>query len=67
MKKIEPVCPVRVVMTCDKCGKGVMLTKPGNVMLACNPPRYEHYCTECGHKELYTKVYPCIEFMEVKE
>ena len=62
--KRTPVTPVRVEQECTECWVGTLI--PTGVNLMSNPPRFEHACTECGHKERFSVRHPYIEYVEVK-
>lgn len=41
---------------CDSCKIGKML--PTNIVLACEPPLYQHKCTYCEEIKSFLYVYP---------
>lgn len=56
------VKPVKVEMSCPRCGSGRML--PGDTVLTTYPLQYPHECNSCGYTETYRKIYPYIEYEE---
>jgi len=53
--------PVQVSFTCEECPEGYMV--PTGTVKACNPPKHEHVCNQCGNKMLSFKRYPYIDFV----
>lgn len=41
---------------CDSCKVGEM--KPTGIMLTCEPPLYQHKCTNCGEINSFRNNYP---------
>lgn len=66
MEKRKFVFPIEVRLFCDEDGcPGEM--RPDGRCLASNPPWYPHVCEKCGARENTRKVYPFIEYKEVRE
>jgi hypothetical protein len=50
----------------DKCGKGFYEPNKDGGYLACNPPKYPHFCSYCDDRKDFRKTYPYITY-EYKE
>lgn len=59
VKSTEATKAIAYHLFCDKCGEEMEST---NLMLTCDPPRYEHRCPKCGNKDYPRKQYPYIAF-----
>lgn len=59
IKTNEATKAVAYHLFCDRCGAEMEGT---NLMLACDPPRYEHRCPKCNNKDYTRKQYPYIAF-----
>lgn len=63
MEREVDVKAVRVHQMCEECEDGEL--KATGVTYMTSPPRYEHRCNKCNHKETFRKIYPAIEYREV--
>ena len=54
----QPLRPIQVDYRCDECEKGYY--RPVNTMLLSDPPQFEHFCTECNHKQTFYEKYPTV-------
>ena len=59
VKSTEATKAIAYHLFCDKCGEEMEST---NLMLTCDPPRYEHRCPKWGNKDYPRKQYPYIAF-----
>lgn len=56
----EQVKIYTVRYVCNQCKKGYMIADNG-CLTSC-PPLYRHQCSNCGHKQIFEKSYPCKEY-----
>ena len=49
-----------VSRVCVKCYDGQMVST--GIFYPVSPARYEHECSNCGHKEFFNKSYPLLEY-----
>lgn len=57
----EKAFPAQVEMiyaVCPICKKGLMGCDYEEIQRYTYPPFYKHTCHECGHSEIYRKIYP---------
>lgn len=60
MIKRIPIQTYAKIRICDNCKVGEMKPTNSNIMLTCNPPKFEHTCSVCETKDYYTEKYPNI-------
>lgn len=53
----------KVYKNCDICGNIMKFT--GSALMT-SPVMYRHKCTACEYTTTYNKIYPCIEYEELK-
>lgn len=49
---------------CDQCEESGELL-PTGLVICTDPPKYEHKCVVCGHKEVLESLYPRIVYKEI--
>lgn len=59
VKSTEAEKAVLYRLYCDKCGTEMEST---NMVLVCDPPRYEHRCPKCKNKDYPRHSYPYVGF-----
>ncbi len=69
MEVITKNIPVLITVNqrCDKCKKGYMERTNPHITLSTYPAQYTHKCTNCGHIENYTKIYPYSQVISEEE
>jgi hypothetical protein len=55
---VEKICPKCVIGRMNQTGR-VAQSDPRLII-------YEHRCSKCQHKEIYTKQYPRVEFTKIE-
>ncbi|PSR54166.1 hypothetical protein AHMF7605_11855 [Adhaeribacter arboris] len=66
-KIMERVAEVKVLLVenvCEVCKIGTMQQTDMPILLS-NPPKWEHKCTYCEHRDWYTLKYPYQKFEKV--
>ncbi len=58
---------VLVAMKCDHCANGYMEHDEVVNALMTYPPKYSHRCSNCGHVETYTHLYPYHKVVQTEE
>lgn len=52
-------------LVCETCKEGFMqkvATEMSTIDLTCNPPKYKHLCSKCGHVDWIDTIYPAITY-----
>ncbi|MGG3451170.1 hypothetical protein [Domibacillus aminovorans] len=66
MEQTFEVQPCGVKYICDTCGEGELLPNGKNDWSAEQKP-FEHECTECGQKKMFSEKYPLVRYKNVDE
>ncbi len=61
-EQTQEVRPVEVHYLCDACGIGQMQLLKNSMALLTYPAKYQHQCSHCGVKQLFTTTYPAIRW-----
>lgn len=61
MEKIVKVSVIKKAMKCPGCDGEMEQTY---LCYSTNPPKYEHKCNKCGYTEIFSTIYPRIEYVE---
>lgn len=68
MEKKIKLQTYKIVKVCPQCEKGSMVSvneTMGALTSQMNP--YDHRCDQCGHPETYHRIYPRLEYEEIKD
>jgi len=62
MPEVRETKVQQVDQKCPTCNKGWM--RPTGIVIPGDPTQFEHSCTSCGAKNMYTERYPFVLYSE---